>query len=116
LRFRAAASLATSVVFSNSAIAPRYHLNDELLVRTRAGMIPTARAAEIAGPVREALRGIELALGGADFEPLYRGRSVFNEVRGHRCRDKGDALSLQHVVPGELHHKVAGEAIGGTRR
>jgi DNA-binding transcriptional LysR family regulator len=48
----------------------RYQLNDELFVRTRAGMIPTARASEIAGPLREALRGIELALGGAGFEPL----------------------------------------------
>ena len=48
----------------------RYHLNDELFIRTRAGMIPTARAVEIAGPLRQALRGIELVLGGAGFEPL----------------------------------------------
>jgi DNA-binding transcriptional LysR family regulator len=48
----------------------RYHLNDELFVRTRAGMIPTVRAAEIAGPLREALRGIELTLGGSGFDPL----------------------------------------------
>jgi DNA-binding transcriptional LysR family regulator len=48
----------------------RYHLNDELFIRTRAEMIPTARAVEIAGPLRDAIRSIELVLGGASFEPL----------------------------------------------
>jgi DNA-binding transcriptional LysR family regulator len=52
----------------------RYHLNDELFVRTRAGMIPTTRAAELAGPLREAMRGIELALGGASFDPSSASR------------------------------------------
>jgi DNA-binding transcriptional LysR family regulator len=48
----------------------RYHLNDELLIRTREGMIPTARAVEIAGPLRQALRGIDQVLGSTSFEPL----------------------------------------------
>jgi len=47
----------------------RYHLNDEVFVRTRTGMIPTARAVAIAGPLRDAMRGIEQALGGDRFDP-----------------------------------------------
>src|ERR1700761_9210006 len=52
----------------------RHHLNDKLFIRTRAGMIPTARAVEIAGPLREAVRSMELALGGVSFEPLSAAR------------------------------------------
>jgi DNA-binding transcriptional LysR family regulator len=48
----------------------RHHLNDELFVRTRAGMIPTARAVEISGPLRESLRAIASTLDSAGFDPL----------------------------------------------
>lgn len=44
-------------------------LGDELLVRTPAGMEPTPRAQELAGPVRLALRDIEAALMPARFDP-----------------------------------------------
>src|SRR5215472_992281 len=60
----------------------RYHLNDELFIRTRAGMIPTAWAVDIAGPLRQALRGIELVLGRAGFEPLSANPAL--RTRGER--------------------------------
>src|ERR1043165_7244917 len=47
----------------------RYHLGDEVFVRTHAGMVPTARAIEIGGPLREAVRTIEATLGGPGFDP-----------------------------------------------
>ena len=60
----------TPSALSHSLNRLRYHLNDELFVRTRSGMIPTARALEISGPLREALRVIDTTLGGDAFDPL----------------------------------------------
>ncbi|NIF78606.1 LysR family transcriptional regulator [Paraburkholderia sp. Cy-641] len=47
----------------------RQVLNDDLFVRTGKGMQPTARAMDMAGPLRGALQQIKLALGVAAFEP-----------------------------------------------
>ena len=40
----------------------RHYYKDPLFLRTREGMEPTPRARELAGPVQEALRRIELTL------------------------------------------------------
>lgn len=47
----------------------RHHLKDELFVRTRAGMMPTARAIEVSGRLREAIRQVEAAFGADGFDP-----------------------------------------------
>jgi DNA-binding transcriptional LysR family regulator len=47
----------------------RYMLKDELFVRTPEGMIPTPRAEHLAEPLRQALRGMELALEPEKFVP-----------------------------------------------
>lgn len=47
----------------------RHHLKDELFVRTRAGMMPTARAMELGGRLRDAMRQVESALGTDAFDP-----------------------------------------------
>jgi DNA-binding transcriptional LysR family regulator len=52
----------------------RNAVNDDLFVRSAAGMHPTPRALAIAGPVRSALRQIGSALGGEPFTPATTGR------------------------------------------
>ena len=47
----------------------RHHLGDELFVRTRAGMMPTARAMEVGERLREAVRQVELVFGADGFDP-----------------------------------------------
>jgi DNA-binding transcriptional LysR family regulator len=76
----------------------RYHLNDELFIRTRAGMIPTARAVEIAGPLREAMRSMELALGGARFEPLSASRRFVLAANDMMAATVGARLITQLAV------------------
>jgi DNA-binding transcriptional LysR family regulator len=59
----------TQSAISHALNRLRYHLNDDVFVRTRAGMVPTARALEISGPLRAVMRTIEATLGEAQFEP-----------------------------------------------
>lgn len=47
---------------SNALRRLRKAIGDELLVRTKAGMVPTPRALELAGPVRDALTTLSRAL------------------------------------------------------
>src|ERR1700722_7741994 len=48
----------------------RLALDDELFIRTAQGMVPTARAKLLAGPVREALHSLEAAIDdGKAFDP-----------------------------------------------
>jgi DNA-binding transcriptional LysR family regulator len=49
----------------------RQILNDELFVRTPDGMQPTLRALEMAEPVRDALRTLQLTLTPEAFDPAY---------------------------------------------
>src|SRR2546430_2004281 len=52
----------------------RYMLEDDLFVRTPQGMVPTPRAELLAGPLRDALSEIQLALEPAAFEPASADR------------------------------------------
>ena len=47
----------------------RHHLGDELFVRTRAGMMPTARAMEVGERLREAVRQVDLVFDVDGFDP-----------------------------------------------
>ena len=46
----------------------RVILKDELFVRTPEGMLPTARAARMAGPARNALRDLRVTLAAPEFD------------------------------------------------
>ncbi|HEX3694887.1 MAG TPA: LysR family transcriptional regulator [Polyangia bacterium] len=55
---------------SNALAQLRGRLGDPLLIRTAGGMMPTARALAMIGPLREALTTLEAALGGGPtFDP-----------------------------------------------
>jgi DNA-binding transcriptional LysR family regulator len=66
----------TQSAISHALNRLRYHLNDGVFVRTRDGMVPTARAIQISGPLREAMRSIEVTLGAAKFDPLKSERCL----------------------------------------
>ncbi|MBB3590615.1 DNA-binding transcriptional LysR family regulator [Rhizobium sp. BK529] len=68
LRAGQAIALSPSAV-SHALARLRALLNDELFVRTAAGMVPTARAAEMAPLVRDALVAAERAIGPPEFKP-----------------------------------------------
>lgn len=52
----------------------RYAIDDDLFVRSAAGMVPTPRAMAMAGPLRNALHQIGEAIGGEPFDPATTGR------------------------------------------
>jgi DNA-binding transcriptional LysR family regulator len=67
---RAAARLHLSQpALSNALARLRRAFDDPLLVRTPRGMVPTPRAAALAGPVHRALAGLEEALDDRRFDP-----------------------------------------------
>jgi DNA-binding transcriptional LysR family regulator len=62
---------------SNALGRLRRQLGDPLLVRTPGGMVPTPRATELAGPVRDALAAVEAALAApGPFDPTAPRRFV----------------------------------------
>jgi DNA-binding transcriptional LysR family regulator len=67
---RAAARVGLSQSAASHALQRlRKLLDDDLLVRTSTGMERTARAAQLATPLREALQGLRLALAPETFDP-----------------------------------------------
>ncbi len=68
LRAGQAIALSPSAV-SHALSRLRALLNDDLFVRTAAGMVPTARATDMAPLVRDALVAAERAIGPAEFRP-----------------------------------------------
>jgi len=68
---RAAVTLSlTQPAVSNALRRLREHLGDDLLVREGQKLVPTALAKALWPSVRDALRGLELALSPEEFEPL----------------------------------------------
>lgn len=61
---------------SNALNRLRRHLADELFIRTADGMQPTARAMELAGPIRGALESLEATLDPVDFDPRTAERQI----------------------------------------
>jgi DNA-binding transcriptional LysR family regulator len=73
LRAGQAIGLSPSAV-SHALSRLRAHLNDDLFVRTAAGMVPTMRATEMAPLIRDALVSAERAIGPPKFEPQTSSR------------------------------------------
>lgn len=67
---RAAARLSLSQSAVSHALSRlREHLSDPLFVRKSHGMVPTPRALEISGPLRQVLSGIDQIIGPSTFDP-----------------------------------------------
>jgi len=68
---RAAQRLGMSQPAASHALARlRHTLQDDLFVRSARGMLPTSRAEQLSGPIRQALNYLELGLQAQDFNPL----------------------------------------------
>lgn len=65
----------TQSAMSNSLRHLRGMFEDPLFLRTAHGIVPTPRARELAGPVREALRLLERTLGPRRFDPAASTRT-----------------------------------------
>lgn len=61
----------------------RYMLKDELFVRTPEGMVPTPRAEQLAGPLRQALSDLQLALEPETFDPKEATRQFVVAVNNY---------------------------------
>src|SRR3546814_4313500 len=66
----------TQPAVSNALNRLRHLLKDRLFVRDGAGIAPTVRALELAGPVKEALRLIEATVVPAAFDPRTAVRTL----------------------------------------
>jgi DNA-binding transcriptional LysR family regulator len=91
-------SAATQIGVSPSAISHalgrlRHTFGDELFVKGPGGMVPTARAAEIAERVAVVLHQVHSVLGEPEFEPEKADRHF-----KLRCNDYVGLLLLPHVV------------------
>jgi DNA-binding transcriptional LysR family regulator len=84
---RAGRRLGLSQPAASHALARlRAALNDDLFVRTPEGMQPTARAEQMAEPVRDALRMLRLTLEPEEFDPAVATRSFIVAVNNHAAR------------------------------
>jgi DNA-binding transcriptional LysR family regulator len=76
LRERSVSRAAQTLHLSQSAMSHalgrlRGMMNDPLLVRGPAGLVPTLRAEQLRGPVRQALQALEDALDPREFDPAH---------------------------------------------
>jgi DNA-binding transcriptional LysR family regulator len=85
---------------SNALKRLRDLVGDPLFVRTPRGMLPTPRARELAGPVRDALAGLERALTPARFDPRTESRTFTIAA----------ADSLELILGGPLLEALRAEA------
>jgi DNA-binding transcriptional LysR family regulator len=71
----------------------RYVLKDELFVRTPEGMRPTPRAERMAGPVRAALRELQVTLESDEFDPSQASRNFTIAANNYAARAVIPALA-----------------------
>lgn len=76
----------TQPAVSHSLSRLRHLLKDELFVRTPEGMKPTPRAEQMGGPVREALRALQVTLEPDQFDPLRSTRTFTLSVNNYAAR------------------------------
>jgi DNA-binding transcriptional LysR family regulator len=84
---RAGRKLGLSQPATSHALARlRHMLHDDLFIRTPEGMQPTPRAEQMAGPIRDALRVLQLTLEPEDFEPAQSSRGFTLMVNNYAAR------------------------------
>jgi DNA-binding transcriptional LysR family regulator len=84
---RAGRRLGLSQPAASHALARlRTTLKDDLFIRTPEGMQPTARAEQMAQPVRDALRTLRLTLEPEEFDPATATRTFTIAVNNHAAR------------------------------
>lgn len=104
----------TQPAVSHALTRLRHLMNDELFVRGPEGMVPTSRAEQIAGPVHEALAGLQIALEpqasqpediATDFNLALSSYVVFNMARCLVTRIRADAprIGLTLRLSGNLN-------------
>jgi DNA-binding transcriptional LysR family regulator len=93
----------TQSAVSNALAQLRQQVGDPLFVRSRRGVVPTERARELAGPVRQALALLAGALEGpGGFEPARATRSFVLMASDY----------AEHVLLPPLLRRIGGEAPG----
>src|SRR5713101_3571078 len=70
----------------------RYMLKDQLFIRTPEGMVPTARAEQLVGPLRRALSEMQVALEPEDFVPQQASRRFTIAVNNYAAVAVSPAL------------------------
>src|SRR5580658_9708996 len=84
---RAGRRLGLSQPATSHALARlRVMLHDDLFVRTPEGMQPTARAEQMAEPVRDALRALTITLQPEQFDPATATRNFTLAVNNYAAR------------------------------
>src|SRR5882762_5314854 len=79
----------------------RYMLKDQLFVRAPEGMVPTARAEQLAAPLRHALSEMQLALEPEDFVPQQASRRYTIAVNNYAA-DAAPSVQLDLRPSGTL--------------
>lgn len=80
----------------------RHMLNDNLFIRTPEGMDPTPRAIQMAEPVRDALRVLQLTLEPETFDPAQSSHSFGLLVNNYAARTMVPPLARKVVEHGRL--------------
>ncbi len=93
----------TQPATSNALARLRVALGDPLLLRGRTEMVPTPRALALAGPLSEALRGLERAL---------EARGEFDPTSAHRMVTIATSDYVTFVLLAPLAEKLARQAPG----
>lgn len=97
---RAAQRLGMSQPAASHALARlRHTLQDDLFVRSARGMLPTARAEQLSGPIRQALNYLELGLQAQEFNP----ETATNKFRIALDNCSAVALTAKLVQTVEAH-------------
>jgi DNA-binding transcriptional LysR family regulator len=113
----------TQSAMSNSLRHLRALFDDPLFLRSSHGIVPTPRARELAGPVREALRLLERTLGPRQFDPAASTRTFVLITSDYvefvllprllaRITRQAPSVRIQ-MLPWGLHH-VPEELARGT--
>ena len=84
-------SLTQSAV-SHALSRLREQLNDPLFIRKSQGMVPTSRALELAGPLRQILTNIDRLVGPIKFDP-----AIMKTTVQIATADYGPAIVLPHI-------------------
>jgi DNA-binding transcriptional LysR family regulator len=76
----------TQSAVSHALARLRHMLNDELLVRSPDGMLPTPRAERMAGPIHQALQDMRVVLEADEFKPSQASRGFTISANNYAAR------------------------------